>query len=246
MNGEIRSSRGSRGNCVYYFHRSEVGSRKEEASGAITLGCPLSLMAEARKLIVTGASGVLGAAVYDAFRAAGWDTIGLARSRVAPGLTQLDLLDQGSVEALFQQLAPHWVIHCAAERRPDVAEKVRVHLGIKEQYSRPLGRNSSREGALADLISVLISIGPSYPHSSTQLNAGVPRHLATLAVKYNFRLVYISTDYVFDGRDPEQLPYKTNAKTNPLQLYGRTKRDGEQAVLEEAGNNGTVLRVPIL
>ena len=88
-------------------------------------------MADAPKVIVTGASGVLGAAVYDAFRAAGWDTIGLARTRVAPGLTQLDLLDEGSVEALFQQLRPHWVIHCAAERRPDVAEKVRIHLVIK-------------------------------------------------------------------------------------------------------------------
>ena len=103
------------------------------------LGGSLSLMAEARKVIVTGASGVLRTAVYDAFKATGWDTIGLARSRVAPGLTQLDLLDQGPVEALFQQFRPHWVIHCAAERRPDVAEKVRIHLDIKEQYSRPLG-----------------------------------------------------------------------------------------------------------
>ena len=78
------------------------------------------------------------------------------------------------------------------------------------------------------------------------MNAGVPRHLATLAVKYDYRLVYISTDYVFDGRDPEQLPYKTDAKPNPLQLYGRTKRDGERAILEVASKHGTVLRVPIL
>ena len=95
---------------------------------------PYLSMAEARKVIVTGASGVLGTAAYDAFRAAGWDTIGLAHSRVAPGLTRLDLLDEGSVEALFQQFRPHWVIHCAAERRPDVAEKVRVHLVVKGQY----------------------------------------------------------------------------------------------------------------
>src|SRR5258706_3184254 len=70
-NGEIQTSRGSRGDCIYYFHRSEVGSRKQEASGAIILGCSLSLMAEARRFIVTGASRVLGAAVYDAFRVAG-------------------------------------------------------------------------------------------------------------------------------------------------------------------------------
>ena len=75
---------------------------------------------------------------------------------------------------------------------------------------------------------------------------GVSRHLAILAVKYNFRLVYISTDFVFDGRDPEQLPYKTNAKTNPLPVYGQTKRDGEQAVLEGAVDKSTVLRVPLM
>ena len=91
-------------------------------------------MAEAHKVIVTGASGVLGTAVYDAFRAAGWDTIGLARSRIAPGLTQLDLLDQDAVEALLQRSRPQWVIHCAAERRPDVAEKVRGQLGIENHY----------------------------------------------------------------------------------------------------------------
>jgi S-adenosylmethionine synthetase len=89
-------------------------------------------MAEERKVLVTGASGVLGTAVYDAFKAAAWDTIGLARSRIAPGLTQLDLLDEGAVEALVQQLRPQWVIHCAAERRPDVAEKVPLRLVIEE------------------------------------------------------------------------------------------------------------------
>jgi dTDP-4-dehydrorhamnose reductase len=54
-------------------------------------------------------------------------------------------------------------------------------------------------------------------------------HGCSKAPRYrrHFWLVYISTGYVFDGRDPQQLPYKTKAKPNPLQLYGRTKRDRE-------------------
>lgn len=41
-------------------------------------------------------------------------------------------------------------------------------------------------------------------------------------------LIYISTDYVFDGINP---PYKENDVPNPLNLYGKTKLEGEKAVL---------------
>ena len=51
------------------------------------------------------------------------------------------------------------------------------------------------------------------------------------------------TDYVFDGTSP---PYTPSARTNPLNLYGRTKRDGELAVLGVPGAKAVVLRVPVL
>jgi dTDP-4-dehydrorhamnose reductase len=40
--------------------------------------------------------------------------------------------------------------------------------------------------------------------------------------------VYISTDYVFDGKSP---PYAHDAPTSPVNLYGQTKLQGEQVVL---------------
>jgi hypothetical protein len=45
-------------------------------------------------------------------------------------MKQLELLDELKVEALFTELGlaeGDWVIHCAAERRPDVGEKVGFH-----------------------------------------------------------------------------------------------------------------------
>ena len=51
------------------------------------------------------------------------------------------------------------------------------------------------------------------------------------------------SDYVFDGTSP---PYTPSSATNPVNLYGRSKRDGELAVLGIEGAKVTVLRVPVL
>lgn len=47
-------------------------------------------------------------------------------------------------------------------------------------------------------------------------------------------LLYISTDYVFDGNSP---PYAVDAVPNPLNLYGKTKLEGEKVTLEVGKGN---------
>lgn len=42
-------------------------------------------------------------------------------------------------------------------------------------------------------------------------------------------MIYISTDYVFDGTKP---PYSESDIPNPLNMYGKTKLQGEQVTLE--------------
>jgi len=94
-----------------------------------------------------------------------------------------------------------------------------------------------------------------------KLNAEVPGHLAALSRRLGFTLVYISTgvhefysfkhfknhftyaDYVFDGTSP---PYTPSSMTNPVNLYGKSKRDGEVAVLGVDGAKVIVFRVPVL
>jgi dTDP-4-dehydrorhamnose reductase len=78
--------------------------------------------------------------------------------------------------------------------------------------------------------------------SAAALNISSVEYLAEEAEKRGFYLIYISTDYVFDGTKP---PYSTKALPNPLNLYGIQKLEGEKKLLHSKGLF-TILRVPIL
>jgi len=60
------------------------------------------------------------------------------------------------------------------------------------------------------------------------VNAEAPRLLAQEAKKIDAMLVHFSTDYVFDGST--KAPYKETDPTNPINVYGRTKLAGEEAI----------------
>lgn len=64
-------------------------------------------------------------------------------------------------------------------------------------------------------------------------------NLISLAKECNAKMVYISTDYVFDGTDG---PYREDGPINPLSVYARHKLDAEQKVLAELPD-ALVLRV---
>ncbi len=66
------------------------------------------------------------------------------------------------------------------------------------------------------------------------VNAEVPKILAEISEKNNSLLVHYSTDYVFDGI--KEGFYKENDKTNPLNVYGNTKREGEVNIISTGGN----------
>lgn len=61
------------------------------------------------------------------------------------------------------------------------------------------------------------------------INAIGPAMLAEEARKLDALLIHYSTDYVFDGR--KNGAYTENDAVNPLSVYGRTKWEGEQAIL---------------
>jgi dTDP-4-dehydrorhamnose reductase len=60
------------------------------------------------------------------------------------------------------------------------------------------------------------------------VNAESPAVLAELAKVWNATLVHYSTDYVFDGSGTK--PWQESDATQPLSVYGQSKRDGELAI----------------
>jgi len=68
----------------------------------------------------------------------------------------------------------------------------------------------------------------SDPQGAAAVNVGGTAHVAELGAP----LVYVSTDYVFDGR--KRAPYVESDPPNPLSAYGRTKLLGEAAAGEQA------------
>jgi dTDP-4-dehydrorhamnose reductase len=79
------------------------------------------------------------------------------------------------------------------------------------------------------------------PERARQINVEGTQHLAELSAQSGARLIYLSTDLVFDGSQP---PYREVDSPRPLSVYGRTKADAEPAIT--ALQNGVVVRLSLL
>lgn len=80
------------------------------------------------------------------------------------------------------------------------------------------------------------------PAGARAINVDAPARVGALAARYGAWTLGISTDYVFDGK---AAPYREDAAPNPLNIYGRTKLEGEAALLA-ASSLSCVLRLPLL
>ena len=62
-----------------------------------------------------------------------------------------------------------------------------------------------------------------------KINTDASENIARACERIGAKMIYISTDYVFGGDG--EIPYETDDKKNPQNVYGQTKLDGENKIL---------------
>ncbi len=70
------------------------------------------------------------------------------------------------------------------------------------------------------------------PLKAQAVNVTGPLFLAQAAARKGAEIVHFSTQYAFAGEPPGRLPYTIEDEPHPVNVYGRSKVEGEQAVLE--------------
>ena len=103
----------------------------------------------------------------------------------------------------------------------------------RADFSRPEGLAETVRLLAPDVIvnaaaHTAVDKAESEPETAHALNAAAPAVLAREAAARDAWLVHYSTDYVFDGSGHE--PRDEDAPTAPLNVYGRTKLQGEQFI----------------
>lgn len=78
--------------------------------------------------------------------------------------------------------------------------------------------------------------------TTRSINTHAPTLLAKLASQLGSKIVFFSTDYVFDGLAG---PYAENDKVNPINVYGKSKLDAENALLD-VDINALIIRTTIV
>lgn len=81
-----------------------------------------------------------------------------------------------------------------------------------------------------------------HPEETFRINTEGARRVAEEASRLGSKLVFYSTDYIFDG---ENGPYDEEAKASPVSVYGRSKYEAERAILESLEDH-LILRTTVV
>lgn len=138
----------------------------------------------------------------------------------------------GQLGRAVQRLADGRVsLHAVGRDRLDLRDAAAVHKAIAEL--RP-------DAVINAAAYTAVDAAESDDATARAVNTDAPGHLATACAAVDAHFLHVSTDFVFDGS--ARTPYAPDAPTQPLGVYGQSKRDGERAALAEAPAHTTIVR----
>jgi len=109
-----------------------------------------------------------------------------------------------------------------------------VDLAVPDQV-RALVRGVAPHVILNAAAYTAVDRAESEPEAAMAVNAHLPGLLAEEALRTNSLLVHYSTDYVFDGS--KATPWTETDTPNPMNTYGASKLEGEQAIRQVGGRH---------
>jgi len=144
------------------------------------------------KLLITGASGLVGAKLTALATNADHEVTPLYNKHAlnAPNARQVDLKDKDSITEIVKDSGSDAVIHLASVTNVDLCEQD--------------------------------------PHLAELINATGTRTISHACSEARIYFLYVSTDYVFDGKRGN---YMEQDQPNPVNAYGLSKLQGEEATL---------------
>jgi len=146
-------------------------------------------------------------------------------------LVKLKVLVTGSAGLVGQQVVKdlsntHQVFSCYNKLKPEYGDSVKMDLKNREMISSILTEKKPdiviHLGAMTG-----VDLCEKEKTSASEINTKATEIIAKECSKLNSFLVYVSTDYVFDGNLGM---YKEDDVTNPLGFYGKSKLEGEKVV----------------
>jgi dTDP-4-dehydrorhamnose reductase len=127
-----------------------------------------------------------------------------------------------------------WELRCALAPLGEVLAPGRTHLDLADAAAL---RAAVRDFAPAAIVNCAaytdVEGAEREVDAARAVNVHAPEVLATEAARAGALMVHFSTDYVFDGR--KGAAYTEGDATAPLNAYGRTKLEGEEAVTAAGG-----------
>jgi dTDP-4-dehydrorhamnose reductase len=199
--------------------------------------------------LVLGGSGFLGAHVLSA-------TIRASDRRTADGAGSLErVISAGRVEPPEYSpagRAPALRMSRTGEPAPNIAIDVPPRKAdwcpLDALHSGAARELCERLDPARVIVCTALSMIPeceAYPGLARALNVDLPRDVAGWCAESGARMLLVSTDLVFGAVAPPPSGFDERASPAPISHYGRTKAQGEEAVLATDAR-GLVVRLPLL
>lgn len=131
---------------------------------------------------------------------------------------------------LIRAIGPEFPVIALDRRQLDITDSEAIHSAF-ERYRPFIVINAAAYTA--------VDRAETEQELARKVNAVAPGLLASAARRFECAIVHYSTDYVFDGK--KRGKYVETDTANPLNVYGRTKYEGELAIAA-SGARSIVLR----